>query len=165
MRTEVTDQELCDFRRSMKDALRETVRDTARIADPAELAAYAFDLCRPLWRMPERLAEEFVAMVAEHKRGRPLLWAIATSASPPASQLAAVHIALRDEPLPTGTAMQVGMLEVERAYALDGESEDTLQLGGIRPDVEGMQVFGLTIEREMTGGAAWTASRRTRPTR
>lgn len=137
----------------MKGALGDAAREADRIRDPAELAAYAFDLCRPLSRIPERLAEEFVALVAQQKRGGPLLWAIATSASPPASQLAAVQIALRDEPPPSGTAMQVGMLEVECAYAFEDESEDTLVLGGVRPDVEGMQVFGLTIERETTGGA------------
>ncbi len=150
----VTEQEVRDFRRSMKPAVGDAARESARIRDPAELAAYAFDFCRPLWQMPERLAEALVALVAEHTRGRPLLWAIATSASPPGSQLAAVQIALRDEPLPTGTAMQVGMLEVERAYAFDGDAESTLVIGGARPDVDGLQIFGLTIEREGTGGAA-----------
>ncbi len=153
MLDDVTEQEVRDFRRSMKPTVAEAVREAARMRDPAELAAYAFDLCRPAWKLPGRLAEEFTALVAEHKRGRPLLWAIATSASPPASQLAAVQIALRDEPLPTGPAMQVGMLEVERAYALDGDSESTLVIGGTRPDVDGLQIFGLTIEREATGGA------------
>jgi hypothetical protein len=149
----VTEQEVRDFRRSMRPAVGDAVRESARIRDPAELAAYGYDLCRPAYRMPLRLAEEFVALVAEDKRGRPLLWAIATSASPPASQLAAVQIALHDESLPTGPAIQVGMLDVERAYAFDGDAESTLVIGGSRPDVDGFQIFGLTIEREGTGGA------------
>lgn len=150
---DLTDREVHDLRRSMERAFREAAREATRIRDPAELAAFAFDLCRPLWRLPERLAEELVTLVSEDPHGRPLLWAIATSASPPASQLAAVQIALRDEPLPTGTAMQVGMLEVDRVFAFEGDSRSTLVLGGSRPDVEGIQIFGLTIERETTGGA------------
>lgn len=131
--------------------LRLLVEEGAALDDPAEIELAAAELIPRMLveEGPPGALDEVVSLIAAAPGGRRMLRAMAAAALPPLSEVAADAVGKLRE---AGDVF--GLLQPERAWLLDAD-EDVLGLFVTcrRPGIEGLQVFALTVEVTVTGGA------------